>query len=77
VDNQQPAPAVQSVTPAPATSLADIKALSQSAINDTIIIGQIRKTQSVYHLTTAEIIDLKKSGVSQNVIEFMVNTAGR
>jgi hypothetical protein len=27
-------------------------------------------------LTTAEIIDLKKSGVSEKVIDFMINTAG-
>ena len=37
--------------------------------------AHIRNSQAVYHLTTAEIIDLKESGVSEKVIDFMINTA--
>jgi hypothetical protein len=29
----------------------------------------------MYRLTTAEIIDLKNSGVSEKIIDFMINTA--
>ena len=36
--------------------------------------GHVRNAQALYHLTTAEIIDLKNSGVSEKVIDFMINT---
>jgi len=73
-----PAPAVVYPAPRPAErtlSLADIKALAQSGISDEVIISQIRSTRSVFRLSTAEIIDLKESGVSQRVIDYMINTA--
>lgn len=54
--------------------LADIKALAQAKISDDIIISQIRNSRSVYHLSTADIIDLNNSGVSSKVIDFMINT---
>jgi len=54
--------------------LADIKALAQAGLSDEVIISQIRSSRAIYHLSTAEIIDLKDSGVSQRVIDFMINT---
>ena len=54
--------------------LADIKALSKAGVSDEVIISQIRNSRVVYRLSTAEIIDLKDSGVSQRVIDFMINT---
>ena len=54
--------------------LADIKALAKAGVSDEVIISQIRASRTAYHLTTAEIIDLKDSGVSQKVIDFMINT---
>ncbi|MCX7887016.1 MAG: glycine zipper domain-containing protein [Verrucomicrobiae bacterium] len=54
--------------------LADIKAMSKAGVSDEVIISQIRNSRTVYRLTTAEIIDLKESGVSQKVIDFMINT---
>lgn len=54
--------------------LADIKALAKAGISDEIIISQIRNSHTVYHLSTAEIIDLKDAGVSEKVIDFMINT---
>ncbi len=56
--------------------LADIKALAKSGVGDDIIISQIRNSRTVYRLSTAEIIDLKDSGVSERVIDFMINTPG-
>jgi len=53
---------------------ADIKALARAGVSDDIIISQIRNTHTVYRLSTAEIIDLKDSGVSNRVIDFMINT---
>jgi len=54
--------------------LADIKALARAGVGDDIIISQIRNSRTVYRLSTAEIIDLKNAGVSNRVIDFMVNT---
>lgn len=54
--------------------LADIKALAKAGVSDEVIVSQIRNSRVVYRLTTAEIIDLKDSGVSEKVIDFMINT---
>lgn len=55
-------------------SLADIKALAKAGIADDIIVSQIRTSRSVYRLSAADIIDLRDSGVSNKVIDFMINT---
>jgi hypothetical protein len=55
--------------------LADIKAMAKSGIGDDVIISQIRATHSAYHLSASDIIDLHNAGVSQKVIDFMINTA--
>jgi uncharacterized protein YcfJ len=56
-------------------SVVDIKALAKSGISEDIIISQIRASRSVYRLSTADIIDLRDAGVSNKVIDFMINTA--
>ncbi|MBI3414829.1 MAG: hypothetical protein HY043_05825 [Verrucomicrobia bacterium] len=56
-------------------SLADVKALAASKIGDDVIISQIRNSRTVFHLSSADIIDLKNSGVNEKVIDFMINTA--
>ena len=56
-------------------AVADVKALAKSGISDEVIISQIRNSHSVYHLSTAEVIDLRDTGVSMKVIDFMINTA--
>jgi hypothetical protein len=56
-------------------SVADVKALAKAGLSDDVILSHIRNSQTLYHLTTAEIIDLKNSGVSDKVIDFMINTA--
>jgi hypothetical protein len=55
-------------------SVVDIKALAKSGISEDIIISQIRASRSVYRLSTADIIDLRDAGVSNKVIDFMINT---
>jgi len=54
--------------------LADIKALTKAGVSDEVIISQIRNSHTAYRLSTAEIIDLKDAGVSEKVIDFMINT---
>jgi uncharacterized protein YcfJ len=54
--------------------VADIKALAKAGVSDEVIISQIRASRMVYHFSTAEIIDMKDAGVSERVIEYMINT---
>ncbi|HUI07311.1 MAG TPA: glycine zipper domain-containing protein [Verrucomicrobiae bacterium] len=65
---------IQRVEQGQPLGLADIKALAKAGISDEVIISQIRNCRVVYRLTTAEIIDLKDAGVSNRVIDFMINT---
>jgi uncharacterized membrane protein YebE (DUF533 family) len=55
-------------------SVNDIKAMSKAGIKDEVIISQIHSTHSIFHLSADQIIDLKDSGVSQNVIDAMIQT---
>ncbi len=55
-------------------SLTDVKALAAANVGDEVIISQIRNSHSVYHLGANEIIELQNAGVSEAVINFMINT---
>ena len=55
-------------------SVSDIKALAAANVSDDVIISQIRNSHTVFHLSTSDIIDLHNAGVSENVINFMINT---
>ncbi|MGA2220819.1 MAG: hypothetical protein ABSH21_03405 [Verrucomicrobiia bacterium] len=58
-------------------SVADVKAMVKAGIADGVVISQIQQSRVVFRLNTQEIIDLKESGVSNKVIDFMINTASR
>lgn len=76
-ETPEPPPRVVKVPPGyavPAPSPTDIKALSKAGVAEEVILSQIRNSRVVYRLTTAEILDLKDAGVSQKVIDFMINT---
>ena len=55
-------------------AVGDVKALVKAGVSDDLVISQIRNSRTVYRLTTADIIDLKNSGVSEKIIDFMINT---
>ncbi len=55
-------------------SLTDVKALAKAQISDDTIIAQIVNSHTIYHLTSADLIDLKAAGVSDKVVLFMENT---
>ena len=55
-------------------TVADVKALAQARVSDDLIISQIRNSRTVYQLRTVDIIELKNAGVSEKVIDFMINT---
>jgi len=52
----------------------DIISMHRAGISDAKIIELIDKTGSVYHLNTYQIDRLKKAGVSDTVINYMMNT---
>jgi hypothetical protein len=55
-------------------SRPDGSSFIKAGIHDDLIISQIRNSRTVYHLTTTDIIALKRAGVSDKVIDFMINT---
>jgi outer membrane lipoprotein SlyB len=56
-------------------SIADVKALAKAGISDDVIVNQIRTSHTVFHLSAADIIDLRDSGVPDKVINCMISTA--
>jgi len=56
-------------------TVSDVKALVKGGVGDDVIVSQIRCSHAVFHLTTDEILDLKKSEVREKIIDFMINTA--
>jgi hypothetical protein len=66
--------APQSAAQGQPPGVPDIKMLAKNGVSDEVILSQIRNSHTVYHLSAAEIIDLKDAGVSQKVIDFMINT---
>jgi len=55
-------------------SLADVKALAKAGISEDVIISQIKNSRTVFHLTAPDIIDLRDAGVSDKVVNYMINT---
>jgi hypothetical protein len=55
-------------------TVGDVKSLAKAGISDDLIISQIRNSRTVYQLSPADIIDLKTAGISDKVIDFMINT---
>ena len=55
-------------------SLADVKALAKAGISEDVIINQINNSRTVFHLSAADIIDLRDSGVTDKVINYMIDT---
>ena len=56
-------------------STADVKALAKAGIAEDVIINQLASTHSGFRLSSADIIDLRDSGVSDKVVNYMINTA--
>lgn len=51
----------------------DVIELSQAGISDDKIIYMIDRSQSHYDMTTKKIFQLKNAGVSQRLIDYMIN----
>jgi hypothetical protein len=55
-------------------TLADVKFMAKLAFSSDVIITEVRNSHTVYHLGAKDIIDLKDSGVSDQVIDFLINS---
>ncbi len=55
-------------------SIADVKAMAKAGISEDVIINQINNSRTVYHLSAADIIDLRDSGVTDKVVNYMIDT---
>jgi outer membrane lipoprotein SlyB len=55
-------------------SIADVKALAKAGINDDVIVNQIKNSRTIFHLSAADIIDLRDAGVDDKVLNFLINT---
>ena len=55
-------------------TVADVRALAKAGITEDVIIGQIANSHTVFHLSSNDIIDLRDSGVTDKVVNYMINT---
>ncbi|MCE0521816.1 MAG: hypothetical protein LV480_02775 [Methylacidiphilales bacterium] len=55
-------------------SLYDIKALSRAGVSDGIILRYLRDRQTVYFLNSDDVTGLRKAGVSQSIVDYMLQT---
>ncbi|MEI8290033.1 MAG: YXWGXW repeat-containing protein [Verrucomicrobiota bacterium] len=55
-------------------SIADVKALAKAGISEDVIINQIHNSRTIFHLSAADIIDLRDAGVSNKVVNYMIDT---
>ncbi|MEN8150573.1 MAG: YMGG-like glycine zipper-containing protein [Planctomycetota bacterium] len=58
-------------------SILDVIRMSQAGVSDSLVIAKIEQTGSYYELSASEIIDLKRSSVSDRVISFMLRSPDR
>ena len=55
-------------------SLYDIKALSRAHVSDGVILRYLRDQHSVYYLNSDDVSGLRKAGVSQSIVDYMLQT---
>lgn len=58
-------------------STADVIKLTQSNVHESTIIKQIQTSRTVFQLTADDVVSLKSYGVTDNVINAMLDTARR
>jgi hypothetical protein len=63
------------VSAASAMEVKDVIKLSKLQLEDEVIMAQIRAKRATFTLSTEQIVQLKKEGVSDRLIKFMIETA--
>lgn len=64
-------------TPPPGPSLDQVQAMVQAKVSDSVIVSQIQNSSTRYSLTADQIITLKQAGVSDTVLNALINTASK
>jgi hypothetical protein len=64
-------------TPPPGPTVAEVQSMVAAHVSDSVIISQIQNSSTRYHLTADQIIALKNAGVSDAVINALINTASK
>lgn len=62
--------------PGPVT-VGDVIHMTRSGVHENTIVSTIRSSQSVFHLTAADVTDLHHQGVSDRVIQAMLESSRR
>ncbi|MCE0497828.1 MAG: hypothetical protein LV481_07785 [Methylacidiphilales bacterium] len=57
-----------------ALGLHDIKALSRAHVRDDVVLRYLRDQRIIYFLSAKDITGLQKAGVSQSIIDYMMQT---
>jgi len=55
-------------------SLADVKSLAKAGISEDVIINQVQASHTVFRLSATDIIDLRDAGVTDKIVNYMINT---
>jgi hypothetical protein len=58
-----------------ALSLTDIEDLSRAHVNDGVILRYIRDQGTIYTLNSGDVTNLRRAGVSQSVVDYMLQSA--
>jgi len=56
-------------------SLYDIKSLSHAGVNDGIVLRYLRDHGTVYFLNSDDVASLRKAGVSQSIVDYMLRSS--
>ena len=81
VGAQQPAKTVKLVVAAPTAaeakpqgvSVSDVISLVEAGLSDDLIIARLRKENRAFDLSPMQMLDLKKAGVSDNIIKVLID----
>jgi len=55
-------------------AVTDVEALAKAGVTEDVIISQIQASHTVYHLSAGDIIELRDAGVTDRVVNYMINT---
>ncbi len=58
-------------------SLYDIKSLSRAGVSDGVILRYLRDQETIYSLSSNDVTSLRNAGVSQSIVDFMLQTPQR
>jgi curli biogenesis system outer membrane secretion channel CsgG len=76
---KQPAPAAapaKKAAPAANSGVDNIIELVKGGLSESMVISAVRREGKAYKLTTADLVKLQKAGVSENIIQVMMDPSG-